>query len=106
MYFPQNVNSDYYGAADKKEKKIRYLENTLRFMLKGALYYMFNNLNNVEVTEIIIDGIPQNRPFSNDRIIQELFFDGYRGRTVPKEHISIPNNNIVSHHANSEKIHY
>ena len=79
-----------YGGADKKEKQLRCDETMLRMLLKGALHYLFDQSKPVVVDRIITDGEPNYRSLDSDRVVNQIIYDDFYGRTSLRDYVTLP----------------
>jgi hypothetical protein len=71
IYYPTSRRLDLYGG-NRKEKILRYTETLLRMLLKGAVHFLYDEDNQVEILRIITDGEPYHRKISVDRVLKKL----------------------------------
>lgn len=102
IFYPRGSYSSMFGGADWKEKRLRQDETLLRMLLKGGLHYLYDETNEVVVTKLITDGQPSHRPLDPDRVLRQIQFDEFSGRTPLRDYVTFsPDAEIVhmpSHH--------
>lgn len=89
IFYPITYNSDLYGGDSRKEKDLRHAETIMRIILKGALQYFFNDIDNVIIKNMITDGSPYHREIDSSRVLHRLRSEEIFGRTPLKDHIHI-----------------
>ncbi len=75
IYYPASSNLGAYYKGNHKERKLEYGETLLRMLFKGAIKFLYDVNNEVEILKIITDGIPHHRKISEDRVLQRLVDD-------------------------------
>lgn len=83
LFFSSNTDLSLYGGESRKEKRLRHHETVLRMLLKGALHYLYSDEDEVEVEVIslVSDGDPFHRELSDGRVMWQINYDQYQGRT-------------------------
>lgn len=71
IFYPKPVSVKSYGG-EPTEKMLRYDETLMRMLLRGAVHFLYDYTNRVEVLEIVSDGIPNYRRISDDRVLTSL----------------------------------
>ena len=103
IFYSASSDLDLYSG-DKKEKKLRYDEILMRILLKGAVHFLYDKDNKVEIIKIISDGDPYHRKLSTDRILQRLIDDDLLGKGPLREYVTISENaeiiQLTSQHKN------
>lgn len=71
MFYPSNVDVDLYGG-EKTEQVLRHDETIIRMLLKGALHYLYDPQETVELVGIVSDGDPAHRSLDDWRILDRM----------------------------------
>jgi len=103
IYYPTSsvLNSYYNGIY--REKIMRYEETLLRMLLKGAIHFLYDTNNQVEILKIICDGEPQHRKISGDRVIKRLL-PGEQTETSPlRPYVKISNSTEIIHQSSDHR---
>ena len=99
IFYPLSM-LDIYGG-DKKEKRLRYHETLFRMLLKGAVHFLYDKQNHVEILKIISDGNPYHRKLSEDRILWRLIIDDLIGERPLRDYVIIdPDCEIIQQSSN------
>jgi len=101
IFYPLSM-LDMYGG-DKKEKHLRYHETLFRMLLKGAVHYLYDKQNHVEILKIISDGKPYHRKLSEDRILWRLIFDDFISKRSLRDYTPIHPNCEIIHQSSNHK---
>ena len=101
IFYPLSTLNMYGG--DKKEKRLRYHETLFRMLLKGAIHYLYDEQNHVEILKIISDGKPYHRKLSEDRILWKLIIDDFIGEHPLREYVTISPNCEIIHQSSNHK---
>jgi len=72
IYYPTSSKLKSYYKGTYKEIILEYDETLLRILLKGAVHFLYDVNNQVEILKIITDGEPHHRKISEDRVIKRL----------------------------------
>ncbi len=100
IFYPKSHDLSLYGGDDKKEKKLRYDETLMRMLLKGAVHFLYDDNNKVEILKIISDGDPYHRELSSDRVLWPLIVDDLLGISPLREYAEISKNaEIIQQHS-------
>ena len=87
MFYPKDTNLSLYGGSEKKEKKLRHDETTMRILLKGAVHFLYSETTPVVINTVVTDGDPTHRQLSKDRVIMPLLYDELNLRTPLRDHV-------------------
>jgi len=101
IFYPLSTLNMYSG--DRKEKRLRYHETLFRMLLKGAVHYLYDEQNQVEITKIISDGDPYHRKLSEDRILWQLIIDNFIGERPLRDYVKISPNCEIVHQSSNHK---
>ncbi len=105
MFYSKDADLALYKGNTKQEKRLRHDETILRILLKGAAHYLYSNENRLQVLQIVCDGNPEHRSFSEERILWQLFAEEARGRTPLRNYVTIDLNATIEHLASNHKHH-
>jgi hypothetical protein len=72
IYYPISSKLKSYYKGNYKEIKLEYDETLLRMLLKGAVHFLYDVHNQVEILKIITDGEPYHRKINEDRVLKRL----------------------------------
>jgi hypothetical protein len=89
MFYPRKSNVSLYGGDSKKERILRHDETVLRILLKGAVHYLYQETDNVIISEIVSDGDPHHRRLDAERILWRILVDDTCGRSALRNYVSI-----------------
>jgi hypothetical protein len=93
IYYPSSSKLKSYYRGTRKERILEYDETLLRMLLKGAIHFLYDENNQVEILKIVTDGMPHHREISADRVLQRLL-DGEHGQTSPLQTYAKISNNV------------
>jgi len=97
IYYPKIKDISNYGGNNKKEKLLRYDETLLRFLLKGAVHFLYNENDKVIIKKIICDGEPSYRNLNEDRILKRIISDDIIGKSPLREYVTISEKAEIIH---------
>lgn len=89
IFYPNQYDDNLYGGDSRKEKGLRHDETMMRIILKGALQYLFNDIDEVIINNMITDGSPHHREIDSSRVLHRLATEEVFGRNPLKDHIHI-----------------
>lgn len=95
IYYPASKDTRAYGGKEKKEKSLRYDETVLRMLLKGAVHFLYNKSNQVNILSIICDGTPHHRDLDEARIIHRLLGEFNLGVHQLRSYVSFTNQSCI-----------
>ena len=101
IFYPLSTLNMYGG--DRKEKHLRYHETLFRMLLKGAVHYLYDEQNQVEIIKIISDGKPYHRKLSEDRILWRLIIDDFIGEHPLRDYVNISPDCEIVHQSSNHK---
>ena len=104
MFYPKGADWKIYGEHPRKEQKLRHDETLLRMLLKGAVHYLYDDHNRVEITAIVADGESAHRHFDESRVIWRLFYEDVYGRTPLRDYVRIPSTASITHLPSDHKL--
>ena len=97
MFYPKLSDWSIYGGQAKKEQRLRHDETVLRMLLKGAVHYLYDEGNVIEVVKIISDGQPQHRPLDEERVLWRLTYDELYGRAPLRDYVLLASGASIVH---------
>ena len=107
IYYPKIKDISNYGGDNKKEKLLRYDETLLRFLLKGAIHFLYNENDKVLIKKIICDGESSYRNLNKDRILKRIIFDDIIGKSPLRKYVKISEKaEIVHQNSDHNKFEY
>ncbi len=102
IFYRKGANLKNYGGS-RKEKQLKHDEILLRMLLKGACHYLYDDDNQVMVTNIISDGNPVHRILNKDRIVWQLTNDDLNGRSPLRDYVSFTPSTSIIHLPSNHK---
>lgn len=88
MLYPSNVDVSLYGG-EKSEQILRHDETTIRMLLKGALHYLYEPGERVELVGMVSDGNPAHRSLDDWRILEQMeYAEGTRSKEL-REYVTV-----------------
>lgn len=75
IYYPPSSKLKDYYEGNRKDRILKYDETLLRILLKGAIKFLYDVNNQVEILKIVADGEPHHRKISEDRVLRRLIDD-------------------------------
>jgi len=103
IFYPEGADLKIYGGDSRKEKKLRHDETLLRILLKGACHYLYDDDNQIEVTNVISDGNPAHRILNEDRILWQLTNDDFNGRSPLRDYVFFTPSTSIIHLSSNHK---
>jgi hypothetical protein len=92
IYYPTSSKLKSYYKGNHKERILRYDETLLRMLLKGAIHFLYDESNQVEILKIIPDGEPHYRKISEGRVLQKLLHKEQAKTSSLQPYVKIANN--------------
>jgi len=88
IFFSNSTDLSLYGGEQSKERRLRHHETILRIILKGALHYLYDDDDQVIIKGLISDGDPFHRSLSDSRVVWDILYDEFKGRSPLKPNIT------------------
>lgn len=98
---PKDSSLALYGG-ERKEKLLKYDETLMRFLLKGALHYLYDKDTQVRLLRIVSDGEPNHRKISEERVINRLVEEQILNKGL-RDYVKISDDVEIVHQSSQHK---
>ena len=103
IYYPTSSKLKKYYKGNRKERILKYDETLLRMLFKGAIKFLYDINNQVEILKIIADGQPHHRKISEDRVLKRLIDDEQLKIGTLQPYDIIPRNAEIIHQSSNHR---